>query len=121
MLTKETFVSMGHIIHFLGPLYANILGEDKSFRKQQLTGHVLEGEFEEMRILEVMTDIVRYNGAFTVKQEKELISLRFMFWSAMSIFLPAPILDTSKTERRPKQEEHALAEHCDKCCPVRAG
>ena len=64
--TKKTFVSVGNISHVLGPLYAKILGEDEPFRKRRLTGHVFEGEFEEMHISEVMTDIVRYDDAFTV-------------------------------------------------------
>ncbi|KAH9007209.1 hypothetical protein EDB86DRAFT_3069880 [Lactarius hatsudake] len=58
--TKKTFVSVGNIGHVLGPLYAKILGEDEPFRKRRLTGHVFEGQFEEMHISEVMTDIVRF-------------------------------------------------------------
>ncbi|KAH9054159.1 hypothetical protein EDB87DRAFT_126663 [Lactarius vividus] len=58
--TKKTFVSVGNISHVLGPLYAKILGEDEPFRKRRLTGHVFEGQFEEMHISEVMTDIVRF-------------------------------------------------------------
>lgn len=59
-LSKKTFVSVGNIGHVLGPLYAKILGEDEPFRKRRLTGHVFEGQFEEMHISEVMTDIVRF-------------------------------------------------------------
>lgn len=58
--TRKTFVSVGNISQVLGPLYAKLLGEDEPFRKRRLTGHVFEGQFEEMQISEVMTDIVRF-------------------------------------------------------------
>lgn len=58
--SKKTFVSAGNISNVLGPLYAKILGEDEPFRKRRLTGHVFEGQFEEMHILEIMTDVVRF-------------------------------------------------------------
>lgn len=58
--SKKTFVSVGNISNVLGPLYAKILGEDEPFRKRRLTGHVFEGQFEEMHISEIMTDVVRY-------------------------------------------------------------
>ncbi|KAN0140108.1 hypothetical protein V8E53_002004 [Lactarius tabidus] len=58
--TRKTFASLGNISQVLGPLYAKILGEDEPFRKRRLTGHVFEGQFEEMQISEVMTDIVRF-------------------------------------------------------------
>ena len=63
---RKTFVRVGNISHVLGPLFAKILGEDEPFRKRRLTGHVFEGEFEEMQISEVMPDIVRYDDPFTV-------------------------------------------------------
>jgi hypothetical protein len=52
-----TFVSVGNISNVLGPLYAKILGEDEPFRKRRLTGHVFEGQFEEMHISEVMAEV----------------------------------------------------------------
>jgi len=58
--TKKSFVSMGNISNVLGPLYAKILGEDEPFRKRRLTGHVFEGQFEEMHITEITVDVVRY-------------------------------------------------------------
>jgi len=58
--TKKTFVRVGNISHVLGPLYAKILGEDEPFRRRRLTGHVFEGEFEELLISEVTADIVRF-------------------------------------------------------------
>ena len=58
--TKKTFVSVGNISHVLGPLYAKILGEDEPFRKRRLTGHVFEGQFDEMQISEVTTEVIRY-------------------------------------------------------------
>jgi len=63
MSTKKTFVRVGNISHVLGPLYAKILGEDEPFRRRRLTGHVFEGEFEELLISEVTADIVRYRNA----------------------------------------------------------
>ena len=50
-------------------------------------GHVFEGEFEEMHISEVMTDVIGYDDVFTVfsRREKQLISLRFTFWNVTSI------------------------------------
>jgi hypothetical protein len=54
---KMTFVSVGNISNILGPLYAKILGEDEPFRKRRPTGHVFEGQFEEMHISEVMAEV----------------------------------------------------------------
>ena len=64
--STKTFVSVGNISHVLVPLYTEILEEDEPTRKRQLIGHVFNGEFEEMHILEVLTDIIRYDNAFTV-------------------------------------------------------
>jgi hypothetical protein len=66
--TKKTFVSVGNISEVLGPLYAKILGEDEPFRKRRLTGHVFEGEFEEMHISEVTAEIVRYSSAYSYSE-----------------------------------------------------
>jgi hypothetical protein len=84
--TRKTFVSVGNISQVLGPLYAKLLGEDEPFRKRRLTGHVFEGQFEEMQISEVMTDIVRYDDeAFIYEEKRELISLRFTFRNPTTI------------------------------------
>ncbi|KAH8999498.1 hypothetical protein EDB92DRAFT_970673 [Lactarius akahatsu] len=104
--TKKTFVGVGKIGHVLGPLYAKTLGEDEPFRKRRLTGHVFEGQFEEMHISEVMTDIVR-RQIYVPEPDFHL--------------LPAPILDTPEAERRPKRKERTLAEHRGKRRSVCAG
>jgi len=121
--TKKTFVGVGNISHVLGPLYAKILGDDEPFRKRRLTGHVFEGQFEEMHISEVITDIVRYDDAFIFedKKNKKVGFTQIYVPEPDFHLLPAPILDTSKAERRPERKERALAEHRDKRRPVCAG
>jgi hypothetical protein len=83
--TEKEFVSVGNIGHVLGPMHAKLLGDDEPFRKRRLTGHVFEGKFDEMHILEVMTDIIRYDDAFIFEKETVLISLRFTFRNPTSI------------------------------------
>jgi hypothetical protein len=68
---KMTFVSVGNISSVLGPLYAKIIGEDEPFRKRRLTGHVFEGQFEEMHISEVMADVVRYVITYMISRKTE--------------------------------------------------
>lgn len=93
--TKKTFVSVGNISHVLGPLYAKILGEDEPFQKRRLTGHVFEGQFEEMQISEVMTDIVRYGNGTSVFEEKKGVDFTQIYLPEPNVhLLPAPILDT---------------------------
>jgi len=87
--SKKTFVSVGNISNVLGPLYAKILGEDEPFRKRRLTGHVFEGQFEEMHISEVMADVVRYVITYIISGKTEhtrpRISPRFTFRNPTSI------------------------------------
>jgi hypothetical protein len=94
--TRKTFASLGNISQVLGPLYAKILGEDEPFRKRRLTGHVFEGQFEEMQISEVMTDIVRYgHNAFIYFFEEKGVDFTQIYLPKPNVhFLPAPILDT---------------------------
>jgi hypothetical protein len=89
--SKKTFVSVGNISNVLGPLYAKILGEDEPFRKRRLTGHVFEGQFEEMHISEIMTDVVRFVISYIISGKTELNwtrprnSPRFTFRNPTSI------------------------------------
>jgi hypothetical protein len=93
--TRKTFASLGNISQVLGPLYAKILGEDEPFRKRRLTGHVFEGQFEEMQISEVMTDIVRYDDDTFYFRGKKGVDFTQIYLPESNVhLLPAPILDT---------------------------
>ncbi len=126
--SKKTFVSVGNISNVLGPLYAKILGEDEPFRKRRLTGHVFEGQFEEMHISEIMADVVRYVIAYIISGKisvhmgptSNLFTQIYVPEPNIHI-LPAPILDTSEAEGGPRKKECAVAEYCDKRRPVCAG
>ena len=125
--SKKSFVSVGNISNVLGPLYAKILGEDEPFRKRRLTGHVFEGQFEEMHISEIMADVVRYVITYIISEESKVhmdptLDLTQIYVPEPNVdLLPAPILDTSEAERGTRRKKCAVAEYCDKCRPVCAG
>lgn len=124
--SKKTFVSVGNISNVLGPLYAKILGEDEPFRKRRLTGHVFEGQFEEMHISEIMADVVRFVISQVVSGKTAHVDptseLTQIYVPEPNIhLLPAPILDTSEAERGARRKECAVAEYCEKRRPVCAG
>jgi hypothetical protein len=108
--SKKTFVSVGNISNVLGPLYAKILGEDEPFRRRRLTGHVFEGQFEEMHISEIMADIVRYAQPILFSGENgahmdPTSDLTQIYVPEPNIhLLSAPILDTSEAERGPRRK-----------------
>jgi len=113
-MTKKTFVSMGNISHVLGPLYSKILGEDEPFRKRRLTGHVFEGQFEEMHISEVMTDIVRYDEA---RKKNRIDSTLFHSDSRSGTRRRSPTSINSRYIRSRKMTQ-ALSQMSPKCRPV---
>jgi hypothetical protein len=119
--SKTTFVSVGNISNVFGLLCAKILCEDGPFRKRRLTGHVFEeGQFEEMHISEIMADVVRYVITYITYGPTSDLTQIYVPEPKIHI-LPAPILDTSEAERGPRRKQCAVAECCDKRCPLCAG